>query len=409
MIKVTFILLLTTLSTIAMNNEPNSGFNDMAPEIAAILAQTCDVKSSGKLLLTNRHYNDLTKLLCTRSPEFAWSSGNYHTCSFKKDPLSLWGKMSNSDNPSPQSINVIKISPDQSFIATGSGDATIDIWDIKTGERVTTLQGHTSQISGIIITSDNKSLISCSNDFTIKIWDLETKKCVRTYNHGVPVDAIYANDDYIFSSSGGRNSSVKIWDRQTHSCVTDPIPMSKFLLTQANIVVAIDSFSRRLSLYDLSYNSLQYEYYLIAHVDFTNHHPLALAISPNEQVIFVGFDNGTIQAFDAQSLKLIKTINTNSYGINDIVVSNNNKFLITCSHDKNLSIISIENGLCLPMIGGHTSEIKSIDISKENNFIVSGSSDGTTKIWSFSPLKRENVVEEEQEPAKSSYWPCTII
>ena len=55
------------------------------------------------------------------------------------------------------------------YIASASFDETIKIWDLKTNKCINTLNGHKSNVIGIIYHSPT-FLVSCSSDQTIKFW-----------------------------------------------------------------------------------------------------------------------------------------------------------------------------------------------------------------------------------------------
>ena len=57
------------------------------------------------------------------------------------------------------------------FGSGGCGDATIKLWDVKSGEEVGVLRGHTAAIGSVEFSPDGNRLISASQDQTIKIWD----------------------------------------------------------------------------------------------------------------------------------------------------------------------------------------------------------------------------------------------
>lgn len=66
--------------------------------------------------------------------------------------------------------NSVAISPDGRTIASGSDDNTIKIWNLITGELLSTLEGHTGTVYAVAISADGQTLISGSGDETIKIW-----------------------------------------------------------------------------------------------------------------------------------------------------------------------------------------------------------------------------------------------
>lgn len=78
------------------------------------------------------------------------------------------------------------------FIATGSRDKTIKLWDAR-GTLLKTLIGHDNWVRGLLFHPGGKYLLSCGDDKTIRCWDLTQEgKCVKTLEeaHGHFVNAM---------------------------------------------------------------------------------------------------------------------------------------------------------------------------------------------------------------------------
>jgi len=73
------------------------------------------------------------------------------------------------------------------FVATGSRDKTIKIWDGR-GTLIKTFVGHDNWIKSIVFHPAGKYLLSCSDDKTIRCWDLsQDGRCVKV------IDAAHAH------------------------------------------------------------------------------------------------------------------------------------------------------------------------------------------------------------------------
>ena len=57
-------------------------------------------------------------------------------------------------------VNSLSYSPDGKYLASGSWDNTIKIWDVLTGERVKTLGGHIYSVNSVCYSPDGKYLAS---------------------------------------------------------------------------------------------------------------------------------------------------------------------------------------------------------------------------------------------------------
>lgn len=103
------------------------------------------------------------------------------------------------------------------YLATGSYDATIKIWDLDTGKEVRTLRGHTMGVR--CLQMDDTKLISGSIDKTVKVWDWRSGICRATFT-GHTADVIGLQFDSHILVSGSADGTAIVRDMKNKSIST---------------------------------------------------------------------------------------------------------------------------------------------------------------------------------------------
>jgi WD40 repeat protein len=76
-------------------------------------------------------------------------------------------------------VNCVSLSPDGNHVAAAHEDRVVRIWDLRAGQLVRTLSGHTNWVRSVAFMPDGKGLVSGGEDNTSKWWDMSPLRTLR--------------------------------------------------------------------------------------------------------------------------------------------------------------------------------------------------------------------------------------
>ncbi|MEO3813102.1 hypothetical protein ABGB17_29215 [Sphaerisporangium sp. B11E5] len=236
----------------------------------------------------------------------------------------------------------------RSVIVSGSGDATVRVWDAGTGKPVRTLSGHDGGVFAVAVgqVEGRPVMVSGSGDATVRVWDAETGKPVRTLRgHGAGVSAVAVGqvEGRPVIVSGSYDTTVRVWDAGTGKPV------------------------RTLS----------------GHVDSV----LAVAVGQVEgrSVIVSGSGDATVRVWDAGTGKPVRTLSGHDGGVFAVAVGQveGRPVMVSGSDDATVRVWDAGTGKPVRTLSGHVDSVLAVAVGQVEGrpVVISGSGDGTVRVW----------------------------
>jgi WD40 repeat protein len=277
-------------------------------------------------------------------------------------------------------MECVAFSPDGSFMASGSRDGTVKVWESATSKLAADCHGHTGGVESIAFSSDGRFVASGSADTTVKVWQAETGRLTADCRgHTDKVNSIAFSPDRRFVASGSSDWTMKIWESETGWLVADCVGHEYDV---CSVVFSFDGRFVASGSYDGTVVVWEAETGLVVG-DCIGHTRIvrSVAFSPDGRFVASGSSDMTVKVWEAKTGRLVATCVGHQDIVSSVVFSPDGRFVASGSHDGTVKVWKAETGRLVMDGVGHEHWVYSVAFSPEGGFVVSLSNDQTVKIW----------------------------
>ncbi|AFZ81141.1 WD-repeat domain-containing protein [Theileria equi strain WA] len=332
-----------------------------------------------------------------------------------------------------EAVLCLEFSPDGSYLASGSGDSTVRIWDLSTHTPIKTFTGHTNWVLSLSWSPDGHSLASAgmdnkvivwnpknggnvflgghtkgittlawqplhnidtsvrnypllasaSMDCTVRIWDSKagvSLKILSGHTRGIS-QIIWSADDPNMIFSASRDTFIKVWNFNTGALV-------KNLKGHAHWINTLTSNTSRI----MKSGPYSPENFEIGNIKFGSVEEMIkesrkiyqkFRESFGQERLLSGSDDNTMFIWlpHSDGNKPLYRMTGHQQLINHVSFSADGRYFASASFDKSIRIWCSITGKYLRTLRGHCGRVYRISWSCRGNYIVSASSDSTLKLW----------------------------
>ncbi len=242
----------------------------------------------------------------------------------------------------------VDISYGNKYIASGSSDNALRVWEFDNDDISYVLQGHENDITAITFTKDGSFLISASVDRTIKIWDFRNEKLVKTLEgHDSTVRDISLSMDDKYIISGGYDNKIKIWDFKKGTIVCTLKGHSKSItsveISSDDVYIISSSEDDSIKIWDFAKQEIL-KTITMKHNDSENkEHSSNPSVISQDDIYIVSARDNIISIWDLDKTKLVKEFLDHTSQISSLLISSDNKYIISSSDDNDINIIEFSH------------------------------------------------------------------
>lgn len=231
-------------------------------------------------------------------------------------------------------------SPNRPWMATGSWDGAIRVWDRTTQQLAFVLRnGHSQRVRSVLFFDEGERIASCGEDGKVIVWHCDSKKIEHVVDTGTQRVLSLTRDPIEgWFASGHNDGTVRVWNRELQ-------PMKEW------------SGHRGATTKVLTWRDGDSVF-------------IASAGTDNQAVLWDYRTGAALQRFEGHSA-----------AINDLAVSKSKSRLATASNDFSVKLWDLRTGKEVLSMRGHEREVSTVSFSPRGETLLSASLDGTAILW----------------------------
>lgn len=254
------------------------------------------------------------------------------------------------------------VSPDRETVVLASSDGKASVWDIKKGEFLKELVGHTGNVLCVAFSYDGKFILTGSADKTARVWDIKSGIQLQRFLTRAEVLTVAWSPNGKAILAGLGNGMIQLWESDTGKV-----------------------------LYENIKPGVLYERDL----------PSVVTFSPNGKWMAIGFHNRTTDCRESETGKLRYSF-VSMGSVYALSFSPDSKSLSIGASFKGMGggpvkgvvhVGDIESGKELGELKNPFGRVLATSFSSEGEFLFTGVSNGIVAVWNMATGKMLRVIK----------------
>ncbi|RDX46032.1 WD40 repeat-like protein [Lentinus brumalis] len=305
-------------------------------------------------------------------------------------------------------VTALTYAADGSFVASGSEDTNVLIWDVRARVGQWRLEGHEDAVCALAISQDNAVLASASQGEHIILWDVKRGEKLLEVVPYAAVDSLAYTPDGTKLIAGASDGSLHVWSHATYelekTIEQNTTAVTFIVFSQDGGRMATGGTESVCYIWEtvqLELAAKNPQPLSVLTVEENHATICAAAFSPDGLRVVTATDDGSSRVWEAGTGEALLIMHEHTGPVWSVAFCPDGKRVASGSGDSTVKVCDSYTGERLLSLEGHKGIIHAVQFSPDGRWIASAASDHTVRLWGASDGLCARIYNEHKDSVTS--------